>query len=130
LIYETVISPIKLPASSGTAPLRAGPDRHEACTVRERLQTLTRDEAEQIAIHALSFIAGNHELLSRFLAVTGISDRHIRRAAQEPGFLAGVLQFYLGHEPTLLRFCEETGRDPATIEKAASLLPGGLNHHL
>lgn len=93
--------------------------------MRERLQTLTRDEAEQIAIHALSFIAGNHELLSRFLAVTGISDRHIRRAAQEPGFLAGVLQFVLAHEPTLEHFCAESGIEPARVAAAPAVLPFG-----
>ena len=30
----------------------------------------------------------------------------------EPGFLAGVLQFILAHEPTLLRFAEEAGIAP------------------
>ncbi|MBC8719050.1 MULTISPECIES: DUF3572 domain-containing protein [Brucella/Ochrobactrum group] len=85
-------------------------------------------EAETLAVEALVWLAHDNDLMSRFLALTGIEASSIRSAAQEPGFLAGVLQFYLGHEPTLLRFCQETGRDPATIEKAAVLLPGGITN--
>jgi len=68
-----------------------------------------REEAENIAVKALGFIAADPELLPRFLAITGIDVQSIRKAAAEPGFLAGVLQFILAHEPTLLRFAEETG---------------------
>lgn len=84
-----------------------------------------REEAEAIAIRALSFVAGDPELLPRFLAITGIEASAIRRAAAEPGFLAGVLQFILAHEPTLLRFCEETGTQPADVGKALKALPQG-----
>lgn len=90
---------------------------------------MSQTEAEGLAIEALAWLAQDKDLLPRFLALTGIEASSIRHAAREPGFLAGVLQFYLGHEPTLMRFCEETGHDPATIEKAAALLPGGLNQH-
>ncbi|MCL7999446.1 DUF3572 domain-containing protein [Brucella sp. 21LCYQ03] len=87
---------------------------------------MSQSEAEALAVEALVWMAQDNELMPRFLALTGIEVSSIRSAAQEPGFLAGVLQFYLSHEPTLLRFCQETGRDPATIEKAAALLPGGM----
>ncbi|MEN5278216.1 DUF3572 domain-containing protein [Brucella sp. TWI432] len=90
---------------------------------------MSKTDAENVAVEALVWLAQDKELMSRFLALTGIEASSIRSAAQEPGFLAGVLQFYLGHEPTLMRFCQETGRDPVTIEKAAVLLPGGLNQH-
>ena len=53
----------------------------------------------------------------------------IRRAAGEPGFLAGVLQFILAHEPTLLRFAEETGTPPAAVGKALRALPLGDDDH-
>lgn len=83
-------------------------------------------EAEGVAVEALVWLSQDADLMSRFLALTGIEASSIRSAAQEPGFLTGVLQFFLSHEPTLLRFCQETGRDPATIEKAVTLLPGGM----
>lgn len=88
---------------------------------------MNQSDAENLAVEALVWLAQDKDLMPRFLALTGIEVSSIRSAANEPGFLAGVLQFYLGHEPTLLRFCAETGRDPATIQKAATLLPGGMN---
>lgn len=91
---------------------------------------MNQTDAENLAVAGLAWLAQDKDLLPRFLALTGIEVSSIRSAASEPGFLAGVLQFYLGHEPTLLRFCEETGNDPATIEQAAALLPGGANYHL
>lgn len=84
-----------------------------------------RDGAEAIAVRALGFVAGDPELLPRFLAITGIEAGSIRRAAAEPGFLAGVLQFILAHEPTLMRFSEETGTPPADVGKALAALPQG-----
>lgn len=84
-----------------------------------------REHAEAVAVRALGFVAGDPELLPRFLAITGIEAGAVRRAAAEPGFLAGVLQFILAHEPTLMRFCEETGTPPADVGKALKALPQG-----
>jgi hypothetical protein len=86
---------------------------------------MTIDDAQALAINSLVFLAGDGELLSRFLALTGITADQIRSAASEPGFLAGVLQFYLAHEPTLMRYSEATGTDPALFQEALRLLPGG-----
>jgi hypothetical protein len=82
-------------------------------------------QAESIAISALAFIAGDAELLPRFLAITGIEAASIRQAAREPGFLAGVLDFLLAHEPSLMRFASETGTDPASVAEARRRLPNG-----
>lgn len=84
-----------------------------------------RENAEAVAISALAFIAADPELLPRFLALTGIEAGSIRRAAAEPGFLAGVLQFILAHEPTLMRFCDESGTPPGEVGKALKALPQG-----
>jgi hypothetical protein len=81
--------------------------------------------AETIAITALGFIAGDAELLPRFLAITGIETTTIREAAREPGFLAGVLDFLLAHEPSLIRFATETRTDPALVAEARRMLAGG-----
>lgn len=91
--------------------------------------TSMREEAEAVAVSALGFVAADPELLPRFLAVTGIEASAIREAAREPGFLAGVLQFILAHEPTLLRFAEETGTPPASVGKAMRALPTGNDNH-
>lgn len=86
---------------------------------------MQREEAERIAVSALSFVAAEPELLSRFLALSGIEAADIRRAAAEPGFLAGVMQFILAHEPTLLRFSEASGIAPAAVGAALAALPHG-----
>lgn len=84
-----------------------------------------RENAESLAIRALGFVASDPELLPRFLAITGIEPHQIRRVATEPGFLAGVLNFVLAHEPTLLRFAEEAGIAPGNVAKALRALPLG-----
>ena len=89
---------------------------------------ISTSDAESLAIQALVFLANDPELLPRFLALTGIQASDIRTAAREPGFLAGVLQFYLSHEPTLLRFCEDNGLDPSVFQLALHKLPGGRSH--
>lgn len=83
------------------------------------------EAAEATAIEALGFIAADEKLLPRFLSITGIEAHSIREAAREPGFLAGVLDFILAHEPTLMAFCEASGRDPASIGAARHKLAGG-----
>ena len=88
-----------------------------------------RENAEALAIRALGFVAADPELLPRFLAITGIEAGSIRQAAREPGFLAGVLQFIAAHEPTLMRFSEETGVPPQQVSAALRALPFGDDSH-
>ncbi len=83
------------------------------------------EQAQALAIEALAFIAGDAELLPRFLALSGIEADGIRLAAREPGFLAGVLEFIANHEPTLLRFAEHAGMPPASVADALRALPFG-----
>lgn len=89
-----------------------------------------RQDAEAIAVAALSFIAGDPVLLPRFLAITGIEAGQIRLAAREPGFLAGVLQFILDHEPTLMSFATDANIAPASVGAAMRSLPNGDNQYL
>jgi hypothetical protein len=89
------------------------------------MDSMHKADAETIAISALAFVASDPQLLPRFLALTGIEATQVRQAAAEPGFLAGVLDFILAHEPTLMRFAEETGTDPAAAAAARRALPGG-----
>lgn len=83
------------------------------------------ETAEAIAVAALGFVAGDPVLLARFLAISGIEAAGIRLAAREPGFLAGVIQFLMAHEPTLDAFCAASGHPPAHVAAALSALPFG-----
>lgn len=90
----------------------------------ERSDPMNAD-AQSVAIAALSWIAADGEMMSRFCALSGIEPAQIRQAATEPGFLAGVLDFILAHEPTLMRFCDDNGLDPMIVQKAGQRLSGG-----
>jgi Protein of unknown function (DUF3572) len=85
---------------------------------------MLKEAAEALAIQALTFIAGDHERLGRFLAETGIGPAEIRAAAREPGFLIGVLEFLAGDETMLAGFAAEAGFDPTDIGKALAVLGG------
>jgi Protein of unknown function (DUF3572) len=80
------------------------------------------------AVAALAWIAGDSDMLGRFLALTGIEAEQIRQAAREPGFLAGVLDFLLAHEPSLMAFCADNGLAPETVQKARAKLGSGAEN--
>ncbi|MEL6437199.1 MAG: DUF3572 domain-containing protein [Pseudomonadota bacterium] len=82
------------------------------------------DHDHAIAVAAVSWLAADGEQISRFMALTGVDPEHIRAAAKEPGFLAGVLEFLMGHEPTLMRFCDENDISPETVQRAHIRLSG------
>jgi hypothetical protein len=120
LIDETVIKrTIALSLGARTQECRA--DRNDEMKVEKH----TGPGAEDMAIAALGFIAADPALLPRFLAITGIEAQAIRTAAREPGFLAGVLQFIVAHEPTLMAFAENAGIEPTAVLKAMRALPQG-----
>ncbi len=81
-------------------------------------------DAEDTAIAVLVWLAGEPELMGRFLALTGLEASNMRDAAKEPGFLAGVLGFLMNHEPTLMDFCAATGTKPETVNRAFHALGG------
>tara|TARA_R110002020_G_scaffold3124_4_gene14344 strand:- start:44 stop:307 length:264 start_codon:yes stop_codon:yes gene_type:complete len=81
-------------------------------------------DAEDTAIGVLVWLAGEPELMGRFLALTGLEANNLREAAREPGFLAGVLEFLMNHEPTLMDFCAATGTRPEEVTRAFHALGG------
>jgi hypothetical protein len=81
-------------------------------------------DAEDTAIAVLVWLAGEPELMGRFLALTGLEASNMRDAAKEPGFLAGVLGFLMNHEPTLMDFCAATDTKPETVARAFRALGG------
>jgi hypothetical protein len=83
-----------------------------------------RRAAGELAIAALTFVAGEPDRFARFLASSGIGPETLRKAAREPGFLLGVLDHMASDEPLLLAFANENGIDPTEIERARSALAG------
>ena len=84
----------------------------------------TQEAAEGLAIQALTFIASDGERLGAFLATTGIGPAQIRTAAQQPGFLVGVLEYLAGDERLLQEFAVSAGFEPTDVGKALAALGG------
>lgn len=54
---------------------------------------MTPETAENIAINALQYIAGDETVLSQFLALTGLSTNELREMAKDEGFYTAILDF-------------------------------------
>ena len=86
---------------------------------------MPREDAESLALEALGHIAGDADLLGRFLADTGIGPGTLRRAAGEPGFLAAVTGHLMANEPVMLAFAANQAISPQDVARAhAALSPG------
>src|SRR3954447_4601318 len=85
---------------------------------------INRKIAENLAIQALGFMAGEPERLGVFLAATGIGPEMIRKAAADPLFLAGVLDHVVADEPLLLAVAKQAGVAPHEVAHAQAVLSG------
>jgi hypothetical protein len=81
-----------------------------------------RNQAEELAVSAVAFLASEPDALGRFMALSGIGPQTLRRSARSPDFLAGVLDFLLGEEPLLIAFATHQGVSPEQIGTARRLL--------
>ncbi|NVJ90780.1 MAG: DUF3572 domain-containing protein [Methylocystaceae bacterium] len=85
------------------------------------------EQAETIALHAVTFISTDENLLNALMAQSGLGVDDLRTNITQPAFLAGILDFLLNDEPTLLNFCAEQEIQPELIVSARRALPGGQN---
>jgi hypothetical protein len=83
-----------------------------------------REQAEALAVSALSFLAGDPDRFGAFLALSGIGPESIRAAAGEPHFLTGVLDYLVSDEKLLLDFAEHQNVDPFEITRSRAALAG------
>jgi hypothetical protein len=81
-----------------------------------------KQAATELAIAALSFLAGEPERLERFLALTGLGPQSLRAAAREPSFLLGVLDHVASDETLLLAFANENEINPEDVGRARNAL--------
>lgn len=75
-------------------------------------------DAEATAVAVLGWLANEPEMLSRFLALSGVQPTQLRQVVGDPAFLAGMLEFLMQHEPTLMEFCTATDTKPETVVEA------------
>jgi hypothetical protein len=80
-------------------------------------------DPETLALMALAYIAGDGDLLDRFLALSGLDLEGLKARAQDPTLLGAVLDFLLAHEPDLLAFAADSQIKPESVAQARQKLP-------
>jgi hypothetical protein len=83
-----------------------------------------RENATELAISGLAFLAADPERLERFLSLTGLDPGSIRSAAQEPGFLGGVIRHIMEDDRIAAAFAAEEGLSAEELTAAAAALGG------
>ena len=82
------------------------------------------EQAKIVALQALTYLVGEQQVLQRFIDLSGVDLSDLRSRVDDPGMLAGVLEFFLGFEPQLLEMCEATGLSAEAPAQARSCLLG------
>ena len=91
-----------------------------------KVPVATSDNAETIALMALSYVAERDTVMKLMVVQTGIAPVTLHRRASEPELLAGVLDFLLSNETILLDFCEVKKLSPDVIARIRQKLPGAI----
>ena len=85
---------------------------------------MTPERAEILALEGLGWLAGDEAGIARFMDQAGIDAATLREAAGSPGTGLAVLDFLLGNEDLLLRFCENAEVEPKALHLARHQLGG------
>jgi hypothetical protein len=99
-----------------------GPSQRPAS---KRAAAQNRDEAEALALGALTFLVEDDDRVARFLQLTGVDPSALPGLASRPSFLLAVLDHLAGDEQLLLAFAEERRVNPEKIAAARLALGGG-----
>jgi hypothetical protein len=85
---------------------------------------MTPENAEILALEGLGWLAGEEDGIQRFLDQSGIDAASLRDAAGSPETGVAILDFLLGQEDLLLRFCENASVSPKELHLARFRLGG------
>ncbi|MBC7154324.1 MAG: DUF3572 domain-containing protein [Rhodobacteraceae bacterium] len=91
--------------------------------------TLSAQKAEITALRALGWLIANDDLRDVFLGASGAAAQDLRARAQEPEFLASVLDFLLMDDAWIIGFCDAEGLGYDVVATARAALPGGAQLH-
>ncbi|MEL7343660.1 MAG: DUF3572 domain-containing protein [Pseudomonadota bacterium] len=90
---------------------------------------MQQDAAETLAARALAWLTGQDGLLSVFLGASGLNVSDVAAQAEEPEFLASVLDFVLMDDEWVRGFCDAAQMPYDLPMKARAALPGGGEVH-
>lgn len=85
---------------------------------------IAKVDPAELAVAILQWLAEEPDMLSRFLALSGLGPHDLRSAMADTGFHAGLLDFIMQHEPTLVAFAEKSGYSPEQIADAWNRISG------
>ncbi|MDZ4095339.1 MAG: DUF3572 domain-containing protein [Paracoccaceae bacterium] len=88
-----------------------------------------QETAETIALQALTWLAGNEDVLQIFLGASGASASDLAAGAHRPEFLGSVLDFLLMDDAWIVAFCDSVGLAYDAPMQARVALPGGEAEH-
>ncbi|NSX53911.1 DUF3572 domain-containing protein [Parasulfitobacter algicola] len=90
---------------------------------------MRQEYAETLALKALTWLAGNDEVLPVFMGATGVSEADLKSRAAEPDLLVSVLDFLMMDDAWVQQFCDAEGFDYTEPMIARTYLPGGGHVH-
>ncbi|MER5170523.1 DUF3572 domain-containing protein [Thioclava sp. GXIMD2076] len=90
---------------------------------------MRQEYAEEIALGALGWLAGQESLLEAFLNVSGADASQIRTIAQDAGFQTAILDFILTQDEWVLGCAQDMGHRPEELVMARAVLGGGDQMH-
>ncbi len=83
---------------------------------------LSNSQAEEMAIRALNFLAGDKDHMSRFMKLSGLEPGDIAGSIRLPSFQIALLDHLMSDETLLLTFCANENIDPQLVAPALHLL--------
>ncbi len=91
-------------------------------TTREKFAV---DDAESVAVRAITFLTEDEDRIRRFLDLTGLTPSGLEVAAARRDFLRAVLEHLLADESLLMTFAANAALNPATVRQAHRILDSG-----
>lgn len=85
---------------------------------------ISTDSAQETAISALTYIAGDTAILARFLDVTGWTPATLGDPDARDAILVAALDYLMREEDVLLTFAANAGIEPTEISRAHKILNG------
>lgn len=84
----------------------------------------TAPDAQEIAVAILTWLGEEPDMLTRFLSLSGVEASSLRQFSASPGFAAALMEFVMGHEPSLMAFSARSGIAPDVVATAWQKLSG------
>ena len=85
---------------------------------------MSRENAQALALEALSWVLGNEDLCQHFMAEAGLQPADLRQGADDPAFLEGVLDFVMQQDLRVRDFSSASGHPPMAVAEARARLAG------